>query len=618
MKTFALPSPRLSPAHERLNAIEATLSGVDLGDFAHLISEIAEVRQYLDAPPVLFVAGEFGAGKSSVINALLGDDLAPARPEPTTAVVTHFAHGERRCRLHFSGGRPSEDASIERWQRLTDQTHLSKNPADQEDAAALDHVEVWHPASLLKRVALVDAPGFNSPHASHDERTRAHLRSADLILWIAHATTAGKESELGVLGEARAARGTSPTPTLVFLNAADRVPTSGREAVRTLFAAKSGLPSSSVCLYSAKRARMPGQEQEEAFVALAHAALDVFVDTNARDACVRHEAGLLDALAASVHKSLLVRAFALADLRERARDQWTAYARSVKKETQAIAYAKSRAAISEMDALLISAASHFQSAIHQHIDRFFFMEFPKEFHIDDGRVRSYFSLRDGLDALARHTFGNYLSTVTAIAQSRARELTNADLVRDVASNVAEVACSGKSPDVQVGRAFMKEQKRTDNAIVGLRELLKHDFINGDMFAIFDTYYPGNNNFSDRLRDVKNTPAEEIVRRVHEALPERFDHNVWVEAITGGDSPVTASLNRLHDKSVSPALRELHAIETSLRCAAKALEPLLETPSRLEKGTALLKRNADGIVEAASRIISGIPPFRSKSSSTRDA
>ena len=51
------------------------------------------------------VLGEFNHGKSTFINALLGESVLPVGITPTTAVLTHIAHGARpAATLVFDSG----------------------------------------------------------------------------------------------------------------------------------------------------------------------------------------------------------------------------------------------------------------------------------------------------------------------------------------------------------------------------------------------------------------------------------------------------------------------------------------------------------------------------------
>jgi len=51
------------------------------------------------------VLGEFSTGKSTLINALLGEHLLPTRVTPTTAVITKLVHGpEYTALVHYADG----------------------------------------------------------------------------------------------------------------------------------------------------------------------------------------------------------------------------------------------------------------------------------------------------------------------------------------------------------------------------------------------------------------------------------------------------------------------------------------------------------------------------------
>ena len=61
------------------------------------------VRQ-LDELFLLVVAGEFNAGKSALINALLGADILAEGVTPTTAAITLLTYGERPGRVDRTDG----------------------------------------------------------------------------------------------------------------------------------------------------------------------------------------------------------------------------------------------------------------------------------------------------------------------------------------------------------------------------------------------------------------------------------------------------------------------------------------------------------------------------------
>jgi len=65
----------------------------------------------------LAVLGQFKRGKSTLINALLGEALLPSSVIPLTAIPTLIFHGNRRCvRVRFQGDREDEvvEATVQR------------------------------------------------------------------------------------------------------------------------------------------------------------------------------------------------------------------------------------------------------------------------------------------------------------------------------------------------------------------------------------------------------------------------------------------------------------------------------------------------------------------------
>lgn len=154
----------------------------------------------VDPCQYLAVIGEFSSGKTSFVNALLGDALLSARPWPTTAAVTHLRAGSRLrlcCRFRddpreytFPGddgddgdGGNGGDALITEVRRRLGRAAGPGAPADVPGMLALltaeeqvaPHVRavtVTHPARALSDgLVVIDTPGTNAS-AGHTEITR--------------------------------------------------------------------------------------------------------------------------------------------------------------------------------------------------------------------------------------------------------------------------------------------------------------------------------------------------------------------------------------------------------------------------------------------------------------
>ncbi|WP_019011789.1 dynamin family protein [Deinococcus aquatilis] len=117
----------------------------------------------LDEVFLLVVVGEFNAGKSSFVNALLGASVLPEGVTPTTDRIYVLVHGDKPGAME-----PTRDPFVS---RLT------------------------YPLPSLEGVALVDTPGTNAIIRQHQALTEGFLPRADLVLFLTSADRPFTESE---------------------------------------------------------------------------------------------------------------------------------------------------------------------------------------------------------------------------------------------------------------------------------------------------------------------------------------------------------------------------------------------------------------------------------------
>jgi GTPase Era involved in 16S rRNA processing len=128
----------------------------------------------------LVVLGQFKRGKTTFINALLGEELLPAGIVPLTAVVTFLRYGDKKnIEVVFSNGdrRHIDAADLEQF--VTERG----NPNNEKHVEA---VRITYPSSFLKDgIVVVDTPGIGSI-ALHNTRTTEnflpHIDAAIFIL----------------------------------------------------------------------------------------------------------------------------------------------------------------------------------------------------------------------------------------------------------------------------------------------------------------------------------------------------------------------------------------------------------------------------------------------------
>src|ERR671933_58106 len=135
---------------------------------ASAVEQLRQAELALDEPFLLVIVGEFNAGKSAFINALIGERVLREGVTPTTAVIT---------RLRYA---PS---LLER-----------------REGALL---EVGYPLELLRDVAIVDTPGTNAILREHEQITSHFVPRADLVLFVTSADRPFTETERALLEQIR-------------------------------------------------------------------------------------------------------------------------------------------------------------------------------------------------------------------------------------------------------------------------------------------------------------------------------------------------------------------------------------------------------------------------------
>ena len=175
---------------------------------------LAAVRDRLAAPLRVAVAGRVKAGKSTLLNALVGERLAPTDAGECTRVVTWYEDG------HSYRVVATPKAGAPRSVRFTRDDGVLDIDLGELDAAEVSRLVVTWPAQALRSVTLIDTPGIGSlsEHTTRrtwgllvpdDEETPAdaviyllrHLHANDIELLRAfHDTEVSRPSPVNAIG----------------------------------------------------------------------------------------------------------------------------------------------------------------------------------------------------------------------------------------------------------------------------------------------------------------------------------------------------------------------------------------------------------------------------------
>ena len=147
-------------------ALDAFRTDVDADDLRHFERALTQLDQLF----LIVIAGEFNSGKSSFINALLGERVLPEGVTPTTDRI-----------------------NLLRW-----------GPEASEQLREEYLLERTHPAELLRELNIVDTPGTNAVVRRHEELTSDFVPRSDLVLFVTSADRPFTESERQFLDQIRA------------------------------------------------------------------------------------------------------------------------------------------------------------------------------------------------------------------------------------------------------------------------------------------------------------------------------------------------------------------------------------------------------------------------------
>jgi tRNA U34 5-carboxymethylaminomethyl modifying GTPase MnmE/TrmE len=125
-----------------------------------LATTVSDLRNRINEPFMFVVVGEVKAGKSSFVNALLGENVCKVAPDPCTDTIQQILYGDE-------------------VQVVNVNPHLKK---------------IYTPAEILKEIAIVDTPGTNTISAHHQEITESFIPASDLIVFVFEAKNPYRQS----------------------------------------------------------------------------------------------------------------------------------------------------------------------------------------------------------------------------------------------------------------------------------------------------------------------------------------------------------------------------------------------------------------------------------------
>ena len=169
------------------------------------LTEIGNISRQLQSQSFrVAVVGEFSQGKSTLLNALLKDEIQPVRAIPCSGTVTVLKYGEqKRVICRYKDGR-EEEIPFEQYHKKATISEAAALDSINDELATPEIKEIVfeHPDLELCRhgVEIVDSPGLNE-HPERSAITEQLIKDTDAIIFLTNASRLLTQGERELINE---------------------------------------------------------------------------------------------------------------------------------------------------------------------------------------------------------------------------------------------------------------------------------------------------------------------------------------------------------------------------------------------------------------------------------
>lgn len=147
------------------------------------------IRGSLDLPIKVVLMGEVKAGKSTLINSILGREISRTSVLEATSAIYHFYNSEQEeCSVITKNGR----FKLQDVQRLVEM--LEEKNENGAFIAECTNIEIGLNLPILKQFDLVDTPGLGTVTVSNEEITKRYIPWSDIIIWVFNSNYIGQQN----------------------------------------------------------------------------------------------------------------------------------------------------------------------------------------------------------------------------------------------------------------------------------------------------------------------------------------------------------------------------------------------------------------------------------------
>ncbi|MEH7109113.1 dynamin family protein [Bacillus sp. JJ1764] len=174
MVKIANPNETISTLKGKIESIYEYLLNQQDVEQAEKVKQLA--RKMENREFAIAFCGHFSAGKSTMINRVVGENLLPSSPIPTSANLVRIKAGEDYAKVFFKSEKP-------RLYLAPYDYNLVKNYC--KDGDQIQEIEMSHSdTNLPANTVIMDTPGIDSADDAHRIATESAIHLADLIFYV--------------------------------------------------------------------------------------------------------------------------------------------------------------------------------------------------------------------------------------------------------------------------------------------------------------------------------------------------------------------------------------------------------------------------------------------------
>lgn len=202
---------------------------LDCQDGKAFADSLKQLRARLESPLRVAVVGIMKAGKSTFLNALMGNDILYTGDLETTYTVCWFRYGKTPALTVCFRNGERLDAPFEDLQKWSVRTYEAENPRIHD----VKYLVIHYPSEVLKTMEFIDTPGLNSIYGTDAQNTLDFLSikgsentlyeagMADAVIYAFSHTAMGFDQNILQSFQNGASNGMSPINSVGILTKVD-------------------------------------------------------------------------------------------------------------------------------------------------------------------------------------------------------------------------------------------------------------------------------------------------------------------------------------------------------------------------------------------------------------